>query len=267
MNNEANNQIRLIEKTSILKADSNILFLQKKSEKISSALYLITNFFNVDEPLKWAMREDAVSLIKDMNALSRASLADKESRVRAAASHIGQITSLIELARTAGFISPMNADIMLNELSMLLGRLEQKEAQELSVNSLPLDQTFFEVKLSDQRPFHASSSIAAQPHSSAHDSQSQHKPIESKPAHDKGHYKGHAKSNVLYPHVHAKSNRQESILKALGKEEYMNIKDLLKHVKGCSEKTLQRELTTLLQKGAIKRTGERRWSTYSLARA
>ena len=267
MNNEDNNRIRLIEKTSILKADSNVLFLQRKSEKISSAIYLITNFFNIDEPLKWAMREDAVSLIKDMNALSRASLADKESRVRAAASHIGQITSLIELARTAGFISRMNADIMISELSLLLSRLEEKVSHELSVNTLPLDRAFFETKVPETQPhqshhsYHAPAQHQASPH--AQPKQAENKVV----ADDKGHYKGHVKSNVLYPQIHAKSNRQESILKALGKEEYMNIKDLLKHVKGCSEKTLQRELTTLLQKGTIKRTGERRWSTYSLARA
>jgi len=264
MNNESNNRIGIAEKTTILKADSNVLFLQKKSERISAAIYLITNFFNVDEPLKWAMREDAVALIKDMNALSRTSLADKESRVRAAASHIGQIHSLIELARTAGFISPMNADILVSELGILLGRLEDRQSQELSVNSLPFDQLFFEAKIPE-----TGHSLGGHASRVSH-GQTSAKPHESKPAQtadDKGHSKGHARNNVLYPHTHAKSNRQESILKALGKGDYMNIKDLLTYVKDCSEKTLQRELTTLLQKGIVKRTGERRWSTYSLVKS
>ena len=263
MNNESNNRIGLIEKTSILKADSNMLFLQKKSERISAAIYLITNFFNIDEPLKWTMREDALALIKDMNALGRASLADKETRIRAAASHIGEIHSLIELARTAGFISPMNADIVVSELEVLLTRLEERESHELSVNSLPFDRSFFEARIPETRQSFSHSPVMS--HNPTNLKPQENKGIQA--ADTKGHSKGHTKSNVLYQHLPAKSDRQESILKALCKDEYMNIKDLLKYVKGCSEKTLQRELTALLQKGIVKRTGERRWSMYSLVKS
>ena len=45
----------------------------------------------------------------------------------------------------------------------------------------------------------------------------------------------------------------------------VNIKDISPSIKGCSGKTLQRDLIYLMQKGMIKKTGERRWSRYFLA--
>ena len=43
------------------------------------------------------------------------------------------------------------------------------------------------------------------------------------------------------------------------------IKDLTPVIKGCSEKTIQRELATLVDKGIVNKEGERRWSVYSMA--
>ena len=36
-----------------------------------------------------------------------------------------------------------------------------------------------------------------------------------------------------------------------------------KVIKGFSEKTIQRELTALIQQGLVQKRGERRWSVYS----
>ena len=44
----------------------------------------------------------------------------------------------------------------------------------------------------------------------------------------------------------------------------INVKDVTKVVRDCSEKTLQRELVSLVGKGVLVKEGERRWSTYSL---
>lgn len=62
-----------------------------------------------------------------------------------------------------------------------------------------------------------------------------------------------------------KNDRQESILNLLKKDSNLTIKDFVKVIKDCSEKTIQRELISLVEKGVVKRVGERRWSTYSLA--
>ncbi len=62
-----------------------------------------------------------------------------------------------------------------------------------------------------------------------------------------------------------KDSRQEIILAMLKGGMKLTIKDFAKNIKNCSEKTIQRELITLLSKGVLKKEGERRWSKYFLA--
>ncbi len=62
-----------------------------------------------------------------------------------------------------------------------------------------------------------------------------------------------------------KLGRREMILAILTKEEPLTIKDIAKKVRGCSEKTIQRELNTLVFERKAKREGEKRWSKYMLA--
>ncbi|MDQ5912238.1 MAG: hypothetical protein QG568_453, partial [Patescibacteria group bacterium] len=63
-----------------------------------------------------------------------------------------------------------------------------------------------------------------------------------------------------------KSERQTLILSTIGTRGESSIKDLTDVIKGCSEKTIQRELIALVDSGSLLKTGERRWSRYSIAR-
>jgi hypothetical protein len=56
--------------------------------------------------------------------------------------------------------------------------------------------------------------------------------------------------------------RQMQVLAAVSTEREMSIRDVADRVKGCSEKTIQRELNTLVEKHKIRRIGEKRWSRY-----
>lgn len=58
------------------------------------------------------------------------------------------------------------------------------------------------------------------------------------------------------------SDRAERILAFLRQAKSASIKDIAATIKGCSEKTIQRELALLIQEGLVKRVGERRWSQY-----
>jgi hypothetical protein len=70
------------------------------------------------------------------------------------------------------------------------------------------------------------------------------------------------KFSALVENKERRSVRQEQVLKVLGSSEEMSIKDIANKVRGCSEKTIQRELNELLEQKKIKRIGEKRWSRY-----
>jgi DeoR-like protein with HTH domain len=61
------------------------------------------------------------------------------------------------------------------------------------------------------------------------------------------------------------SERTERILEFIRKQKSVSIKDIAATIKGCSEKTIQRELNGLIQAGLVRRVGERRWSHYTPA--
>ena len=75
--------------------------------------------------------------------------------------------------------------------------------------------------------------------------------------------KGHSKNKTQKDSESLKGqNRAALILDFVRKSNGVSIKDIAKVVQGCSEKTIQRELNTMIEQGVVAREGERRWSTY-----
>lgn len=64
------------------------------------------------------------------------------------------------------------------------------------------------------------------------------------------------------PHT---NDRQDKIRGLLKGKQGVSIKEISDAVPGVSEKTLQRDLMALIERGEVVREGERRWSTYRLA--
>lgn len=62
-----------------------------------------------------------------------------------------------------------------------------------------------------------------------------------------------------------KLSRRGLIIGHIRRNGAANIRELLTIVKGCSDKTIQRELVSLIGSGVLRREGERRWSKYYLA--
>lgn len=77
-----------------------------KSNRIASAIYLITGFFSDQEPLKWNLRSVSNELVSEK-------VKDKFSVAK-------QISTLCYLAKAAGLISDPNYDILSGELSKFI---------------------------------------------------------------------------------------------------------------------------------------------------
>jgi Fic family protein len=84
-------------------------------------------------------------------------------------------------------------------------------------------------------------------------------------SHTKDVYKGQSSTSSK-----GHNERAERILDFLRKQKSQggqgaSIKDIAATIKGCSEKTIQRELGVLIEEGLVRRVGERRWSQYLAA--
>lgn len=61
-----------------------------------------------------------------------------------------------------------------------------------------------------------------------------------------------------------KSSRQSIIIGLLKRKKEVMIKDITPLIDGCSEKTVQRELLSMVKQGILRKIGEKRWSRYTL---
>ena len=61
-----------------------------------------------------------------------------------------------------------------------------------------------------------------------------------------------------------KINRRNSILELIKDKKEVTIKDISTIISDCSEKTIQRELMSLISSGVLEKSGSKRWSVYRL---
>jgi hypothetical protein len=240
--------------------DSYSIYVHKKTEKLVSAIYLLTGLLNESEPLKTRLRAESLNLLSKGLSSPLHSLSLRTQITNEFIASALEIISLLEVAKIARLISPMNHEIIMAEFNSLLKVIEESNHNDQSSS---LSTNFFTTD----------NFLKPQPNNLSNSYHSEHNNLvkEKNITTTSGVIKDNKELNVLNKTIKIKPtktsekpNRSEQILSLMKKDKPMTIKDFAVSVKGCSEKTLQRELLSLVAKGLIKKEGERRWSKYSL---
>ncbi|OGG55334.1 hypothetical protein A3D62_01790 [Candidatus Kaiserbacteria bacterium RIFCSPHIGHO2_02_FULL_49_11] len=225
-------------------------FAYKRTERILTALYLVTNLVPEGEPARSLIRDKSLRLLSDILSLrSGFRLGDSSTNQLVAAIH--EITSLLNILYAGGFISDMNTEVLKREYVNLILFLREAERDE-SGEGMTLREDYFEgtlfSKFKGHNKGHQMSFISR---SGMTKNVSRSKTLQGQSAKRAG-------AEVRH------SSRRDEIIKVVKDKKIVSIKDIAEIVTGCSEKTIQRELLALVESGVLKKTGERRWSTYSL---
>ena len=228
-------------------------FANKKTEKLVTALYMVTDCMDTDDALKNKLRQLGVELLSDMYKLSTLSPLDKHVHISASLSHVDEILSFVEVACTIGFISEMNTMILKKEFMILIGELENLEKKDKHF-TFTLDEQMFSIPDSTRQDLVGN--ITAKRTLSDNMSFTNNKSPLSTFASNKT---NHSVTNLADRH-----ERTEKILNLIKEKKDISIKDISLAFTNCSEKTIQRELNTLVLKGQLKKTGAKRWSRYSI---
>ena len=238
--------------------------IAKKPEKLATAMYFVTSFFDDKEPLKWQLRKlvsnlvSLATLIEDIHQEKALTL----SNIRL---NVLETKSLILISKNAGLISDANFGLMDTEFNKYLGSLElalnnrEKEYQNLISEEL----------IFDKLPSHKEGNISSQSDNLLLKDKNSYSP-----SHNTTLGSQDIKNNVLNDYdlkdfgaVSVKKNKRQSvIISVLKRKKEIVIKDIYPLISGCSEKTIQRELSGMVDAGILKRVGEKRWSKYSLAK-
>lgn len=234
-------------------SDNEQMFIEysvKKAEKISSAIYVLSNFIPSSDPMRHSIRKSSLRLLSDIFTISN--VTDRGNGTRASvfvltSQIIPEILSLINVSKTSGFMSPMNAEVVSTELKNFQDSLETRFGLK---TDLILSKKDFDISSVDGSKTNIVDKIIST------------KPLVEGFTKKKTSY---AKSPRVYKVATKKNQRRSVILEVLKNNDDIGVKDVLVKLPQYSEKTIQRELLKMVSEGLLKREGERRWSRYSIA--
>ncbi len=288
--------------------------IAKKSERLVTALYLVTDLMTDNEPIKHGLRKNAVALLSSMNSLSQLDVKDRVIEFKMSLKSVTEIISLLHVSVTTGIVSEMNGQLLMDGFRSLQLVLEKKQPiftkEMLNVTdedmldknegfSTAVTSSSYDVltplslaRLHDNnhdlrrtQEFLKQSQILSKIEANENKTTNKGQNIEQRNEEntkDKDVKKVTQEKNTPSPHTvimehknkqsniiassfqMRKNSRREQILALFVKGVDVSIKDIASRIRGCSEKTIQRELNSLLYDNIIERIGEKRWSRYVL---
>jgi len=276
---ENNNQNNLVnpqgQNLPIIRADINVLFdgdsyglfVFQKTEKLVKGIYLLTSHMSEKEPMKGRVRHISHKMLGNVLEMSDR-VWGEETYQKNLLSAIAEVSTIFDIAEHTKMISKNNHNIITAELKKLSDFLITSATKYSSAKIA------FEPNLFDGNYNFISDQYFPKTHQNTNDTEGQFLK-DTNPL-----YKGHiyntdisnspdmsfSKAVVPEKNIKDKNNRQDIILSMLKSGVKLTIKDFAKNIKGCSEKTIQRELLLLVSKGVLKKEGERRWSKYYISK-
>ncbi|MDE2399405.1 MAG: hypothetical protein KGL67_00090 [Patescibacteria group bacterium] len=203
-----------------------------KLKKLITALYIVTDIMDKDEPIRLKLRTFGVEILSDINSVSRTELNQK----------VKNILSFLDIASTISLISEMNFNILKKEFIELSESLEEKKESNQSGH------TWLEEFLKPNEPVEQVGLRLPKTHEN--------------------------KKNLTFINKDDNSSsisrkqRRDGIIQAIrdngGNGTIADVKIKTSGQLSTSEKTLQRELVSMVQEGILSKTGEKRWSRYFL---
>jgi len=234
---------KLAFQSSLFKGHRNWYYSYLKVEKLAHVLLLLKQKTVSPTPL---FEETVEGVIRAPQALLRTM--SGESTEESCLACLFTIISHIRLLNTSGEIGRENATILVQEYEQIIERvIEAKQGVGAAL-------------------------ISSEHLSIAFQAQDEYPPLLPVPTgfsaqHVKDLYKGQYKGHKLEEEGGLKGqesseSRITKILEIVKKNKGISIKGISTFVRDCSEKTIQRELGTLIEQGLVIREGERRWSIY-----
>lgn len=277
---ESNDMSNKIKRTS---NEGLFMSVSKKAEKLTTALYMLTDLIREDDPMRYKIRQTSIAILSDTRGLSYAMTGDLYFHLARVIAKSWEIMSLIEVCVVVGFISDMNYGILKNALIDFISDLRNRQKiegfshmQDLKIGvgestNFKLKSDFFKISSEDlaeiKEQTSGSKNVALNaPTVNKEEVDSAPKPSVQKENKIKKVDSLEVTRKIKTPNTPSttQTSRVEKIIELINEKKDISIKDIVSYFKEYSQKTIQRDLASLVEEGKIKRTGEKRWSRYSV---
>lgn len=235
----------------------------KKTEKVATAIYMVTDFIREDEPLRKELRTLSLGLVSRARKIHARSHDNHYALTDDVARATEEIKGLLELGMTIGMISEMNGKILFSELGKIVEDLRKVYGEKKTL--VRMHPGYANVLLSEDM-FRVEGEKA----------------IDRALLEDKGHIlNGQQKvENVRKEEpkdtpiksmsvsknkdIGSKIARRNDVLNIIKSKGQVSVKDIVSILKDTGEKTIQRELLSLVKEGVLVKEGEKRWTMYRM---
>lgn len=236
----------------------NIEFIDiyNKSYRLAAAVFMISNLMDEGEEIKTRIKNLSLNLVSVSVNLKDTTFSDSRKMIGDLEKNSLELMSMLDIAAVSGLISKMNGGILKDEFQSFvteLGKFAQRFEEDRNVSVKGVFGTSLVESLPaglPERNVPAPLSDAVAP---ALRSESKVGVVAAKNIQTNGN--GHKRKDF----------RRNTVLEFIKGHNNVSIKDIVPNISGCSEKTIQRELVSLIKEGKIKKAGERRWSKYSVS--
>lgn len=212
--------------------------LYRKGERLVAAVHLLTAHIPPHEASRMKIRASGTDLLPQLLALRDVMRAPLSPEYKMVLTTIRHMNSLVRVLCASGFISTQNAEIVNEALDDMASFLHAAQRSDLS-ESVGVDfSDDMSSKESEIEKRHVRIS-------------NENRPVREEGVSDKGQ---NSKTDT----------RSERILSFMKRGELMSIKDIVSRLPEYSEKMVQRQLMVLVLEGRVIKTGNKRWSRYSL---
>ena len=94
-------------------------YIQERTQKITEALYRVTDLFSDQEPIKWLLRKKGINIFNCLSFLGNNSSARRLKNIEIVPELIGSILCVLEVASAGAFISAVNFEVLRREYRAL----------------------------------------------------------------------------------------------------------------------------------------------------
>jgi len=237
--------------------------LCNRAQKITEALYRVTDLFSEKEPLKWQLRDNAVELLDFLMVAEEKELIAAEN----ISYSIRKMSRLLQLAySSSAFISSINFEVLRREYLSLNDSFKnqlKRQKEELDSNGHSLISRF------DSNGQHLLSN--------GHNGQSDKNELvpEKKPDIKADNNIDYKKDTIV---LKERKRRILDLISAKGgsasggkdnnannSDKWLTIREISSSLPEFSPKSIQRDLLEMVDSGILKKIGDKRWRKYSFA--
>lgn len=243
-------------------ANSFVSFSYKKSEQLGLAIYMVSECFEESEPMRESLRDLTLDIIAEIHVLHSLPPFEAFMHFEIVQARLHELAILVRISEGSGMISNINADIINSEISFFEAVLSyvrekrgsgHKDTEGRVSLSIPMQSIFNDEEISQSQNTENIVREKSVPSFKKDIGMS-----------DKNNKKTFGLIKDKKTENDSKSSRRNMILKVIQEKKSVTIKDIMTVIKDCSEKTIQRELVSLMKDGILKREGEKRWAKYSI---